>query len=184
MFWGADPILSKVKSLPLYIIFPESLKIARVTPIFKGGDSDQPNCYRPISVISVISKLMEKLISKRLIKFLNKNKIVNDSQFRFRESHSTTHAITNINETILRNVELKKHTASIYLDLSKAFDCVNHKILLEKLYTYGVRGISHKLFQSYLTDRYQFTSINGSASVLLKIICGVHKASPLVPCYF
>ena len=127
---------------------------------------------------------MQKNISKRLVKFLNKNKIINDSQFGFRESHSTTHAISNINETILRNVELNEHTVSIYLDLSKAFDCVNHKILLDKLYHYGIRGIPHKLFQSYLTDRLQFTTINGCTSELQKIICGVPQDSPSVPAIF
>ena len=82
-------------------IFPKSLKTARVTPIFKGGESELSNNYRPISVISVISKLFEKLISKCLIKYFNKFNIINHIQFGFRPSHSTTHAITSINEYIL-----------------------------------------------------------------------------------
>ena len=165
-------------------IFPKSLKEARITPIFKGGDSELTNNYRPISIISVISKLFEKLISKRLIKYLNKYNIINDNQFGFRPSHSTTHAITNINEYILNNIESNKHIISIFLDLSKAFDCVNHTILLDKLYQCGIRGTSYRLFQSYLSGRVQYTTIKDCKSDAQLIKCGVPQGSILGPLLF
>ena len=97
--------------------FPQTLKIVRVTPIPKGGSKETHSNYRPISIISVISKLIEKLTYNRLIKFIDKKKILNCSQFGFRAAHSTVHAITSIHEKILENVNNDKHTISIYLDL-------------------------------------------------------------------
>ena len=132
----------------------------------------------------MISKLFEKLISKRLIKYLNKFNIINDNQFGFRPSHSTTHAITNINEYILNNIESNKHTVSIFLDLSKAFDCVNHNILLDKLYQCGIRGTSHSFFQSYLSNRVQYTTSSGFKSEANYLICGVPQGSILGPILF
>ena len=99
-----------------------------------------------------MSKLIEKLVSKRLIKFFDKHNVFSDSQYGFRKSHSTTHAIANINEIIVNNMDDKKYTASIYLDLSKAFDCVNHNILLSKLEHYGIRGLANDFFRSYLWE--------------------------------
>ena len=93
------PILSKlINECFEFGIFPQSLKIARVTPLFKGGSKDSSNCYRPISIILPLSKLIEKLISKRLVKFLDKFNIIKDNQYGFRSSHSTNHAIATISE--------------------------------------------------------------------------------------
>ena len=103
---------------------------------------------------------MEKLVKKRLTSYLTKHEILSDYQFGRRTKHSTTHAILNISDTILRNLDDKQHTVSIFLDLSKGFDCVNHDILLKKLMHYGIRGVAYDFFKSYLTNRLQKTAVN------------------------
>ena len=107
---------------------------------------------------------MEKLVKKRLVSFLSKHDILSNYQFGYRTKHSTTHAILNISDTIIRNLDEKKHTVSILLDLSKGFDCVNHEILLKKLHHYGIRGVAYDFFKSYLSERLQITSVNGVES--------------------
>ena len=132
------PILSDlINECFIQGVFPKSLKNARVTPIFKGEDPYVPPQWRTISIMPIISKLIEKIVSKRLISYLNKNKILTNNQFGFRSGHSTAHAILNINEQVLSNIDANKHTLSIFLDLSKAFNCVNHDILIKKLKNYG-----------------------------------------------
>ena len=141
--------------------------------------------WRPISITCCTSKLIEKLIKNRLVPFLKRNNILTKYQFGYRSQHSTTHAILNISDNILQNFDQKKHTASIFLDLSKGFDCVNHKILLKKLFHYGIRGVAYDFFKSYLTNRQQYTSINGVESEWLTVLCGVpYKAPSLAHCYF
>ena len=132
----------------------------------------------------MISKLIEKLSYKRLIKFIQKKKILNNSQFGFRSAHSTVHAITSIHEKVLENINNDKHTISIYLDLSKAFDSVNHTILLHKLEHYGIRGVALEFFKSYLEKRQQYTLVDGQLSELLYVVCGVPQGSTLGPLLF
>ena len=128
-------------------ICPYPLKVARLTPLQKSSAVDQSNNYRPISILSILSKIIEKLTYIRLIRYIDRNSILNSNQFGFRKAHSTSHAITSIHEQILENVNNDEHTVSIYLDLSKAFDCVNHGILLSKLEHYGVRWVALNFFQ-------------------------------------
>jgi hypothetical protein len=144
-------IIKTLVSLPLSYIFncsfstgivPDNLKIAQVVPIYKKGPTSYLSNYRPISLLSVFSKLLEKLMYIRLIDFLNKNNVIFPAQFGFRENHSTSHALILIVDKIQRAIEEKLVSCGIFLDFCKAFDTVDHSILLYKLQHYGIRGIT------------------------------------------
>ena len=139
-------------------IFPQKMKIALVTlviPIFKWDDNQDCNNYRPISLLPNISKLSEKIMHTRLSKFSEDNKCLFSKQFGFRNKHSTTHALIDLTETIRKSLDDNEFACGVFLDLKKAFDTVNHKILLKKLEHYGVRGHAIKWLTSYLTGRKQ-----------------------------
>ena len=121
-------------------VFPNAYKVAQVTPLFKGGDAENLNSYRPISLLPVLGKLLEKIISVRTIKFLEKFNLLSENQFGFRAKFSTEYAVLDIYEKLLKNLSDKKSTCAIFLDLAKAFDSVSHDILLKKLRKYGIRG--------------------------------------------
>ena len=165
-------------------IFPNKLKVAKVSPKFKTDDRTQQSNYRPISLLSVFHKLLEKLISRRLNKYLEKYNILNENQFGFRKNHSTNLAILDITEQIYSNIEAGHKGLGIFLDLKKAFDTVNHHILLRKLQHYGIRGIPLDWFRSYLANRKQYTIVNDKQSTTLPITCGVPQGSILGPILF
>ena len=165
-------------------IVPDKLKIAKVIPVHKKEDKSDPGNYRPISLLSMLHKILEKLMSKRLTSFLDDNKILYKYQFGFRAKHSTTQAVTEIVDNLLEELDNGKVTAGIYLDLSKAFDTVDHKILLTKLQYYGIRGEALRWFQSYLTNRQQFTVANGICSTQQNVLYGVPQGSVLGPLLF
>ena len=142
-------------------IVPDKLKIARVIPIHKKEDRFCVDNYRPISLLSTVNKLLEKLMHKRLVSFLNQHKILYKYQFGFRQNYSTTLALIEITDNILQDLENGKFVCGIYLDLSKAFDTVDHTILLSKLHYYGIRGEPLCWFRNYLSNRRQYTLCNG-----------------------
>ena len=154
---------------------PDKVKIGslRIIPLYKTGSQTLLSNYRPITLLSVFHKIMAKLMYKRLINFLDNHNILNENQFGFRSGHSTTQAIMLISDKIQRAIKAKLYSCGIFLDLSKAFDTVDHSILLAKLEHYGIRGIANDWFQSYFKNRQQFVAINNSDSNTLHITCGV-----------
>ena len=137
-------------------IFPDMLKIAKVIALFKAGSTEELNNYRPISLLPVFDKIIEKLMHMQLYTFLDDHDILFKNQFGFRKKCSTAHSLIEITEKIKESIDSGKFGCGIFIDLKKAFDTVNHKILLQKLEHYGIRGTILKWFVSYLTDRKQY----------------------------
>ena len=165
-------------------IFPQKIKCAKVIPIFKKGSPHLLSNYRPISIFPAFSKILEHLVYNRLYKFLTKHKVLSKSQFGFRNNHSTEHAIINLVDTLIGHLKQKSHPVGIFMDLSKAFDTLNHAILLQKLNHYGIRGTALSWFKSYLSDRSQYTTIMSSNSTVRELTCGVPQGSILGPLLF
>ena len=165
-------------------IFPDQLKIAKVIPLFKSDDKRIINNYRPISVLPVFSKIIEKLMHKRLKNFLDKNGILTHSQFGFRRGLSTELAIINMVDKVTEAIDNKNECVGVFLDLSKAFDTIDHDILLQKLNLLGIRGVVNNWFRSYLSNRQQFVEISHERSALMRISCGVPQGSILGPLLF
>lgn len=149
----AKPITTLINRSLVEGTFPKALKHAKIIPVYKSKEKDLLTNYRPISLISNISKIFEKIIYKRIYSFLVMNKLLNPLQFGFKPKHSTIDALSTFTKDILTALEQKEHTLAIYCDLSKAFDTLDHNILLSKLYKYGVRGQTLNLIKSYLQDR-------------------------------
>ena len=158
-------------------IVPNELKIARVIPLFKSGDQDLFTNYRPVSVLPIFSKFLEKVIYVRLYNYLVKYSILFDNQYGFRKNHSTSLALIHLYEKLSSAMDNKEYTLGVFIDLSKAFDTVNHDMLLAKLEHHGVRGNSLKWFESYLSDRKQFVSYNNYHSSQQLVRCGVPQGS-------
>ena len=165
-------------------IFPDPLKIAKIVPIHKGGPKDNPTNYRPISLLPQIGKIFEKILEKRIVKFCNKYNIITSHQFGFRKGFSTELAVLKIKSILLKNLDQKKHTCTIFLDLAKAFDSVDHNILLKKLEKYGIRGTPLKLIRSYLSGRQHLVRVGNSESELRILDIGVPQGSVLGPLLF
>ena len=166
-------------------IFIENLKISKTIPIYKDSGSILDYCnYRPISLLSNINKLIEKLMFNRLYKFLMKFKCIYDLQFGFRKGHSNIHALLHLTEDIRKALDNNTFAVGIFVDLQKAFDTVDHNILLSKLEFYGIRGISNQWFKSYLNNRKQFVSIDEIYSDEAIMCYGVPQGSVLGPLLF
>lgn len=140
--------------------------------------------YRPVSLLSVFNRIMEKLVYKRLINFIKKIDIIYAKHFGFRSHYLTEHAILCIVDNIHEGIEKRLFSCGIFRDFSKAFDPCNHALLMKKLEPYGNRGIANEWFTSYLTNRKQYTSIVNTNSEELPITCGVPQGSVLGPLLF
>lgn len=197
---GVDGILSKVIKQNLEIIvqkltslinqsiadgvFPYCLKSAKIVPIYKSGCKTGLGNYRPISVLPVLSKPFEKIIQQRLCSFFDRHKIISKNQYGFQQNSNTTSATVNLINEIQVNLDERKLCSAIFIDVSKAFDCVSHTILLKKLHQYGIRNKAFSLIESYLNNRCQCVSINNHTSRELTVDFGVPQGSILGPLLF
>ena len=164
--------------------FPDELKLGVITPIHKKGPKDDVGSYRPISTLPIFGKIFEKILYSRIYNFMSQYKIICDTQFGFRQNHSTSHAIHHSINFIKESHMLNKHVIGIFIDLSKAFDTTDHKTLLYKLYNYGIRGLAYNLIKSYLSNRYQCVKIEDEKSENVLVKYGVPQGSVLGPLLF
>ena len=180
-----SPPLSKICNMAITTgTHPKKLKLVNVLPIYKKGSRLLVSNYRPISLLSNLNKIFEKIIFKRVYNFIEKNEILYPPQYGFRSKHSTTHALINITEKVRSALDHNKVSCGIFVDLQKAFDTVNHKILLQKLNYYGYRGVINDWFRSYLFERKQKVCINGFESETKIMHHGVPQGSVLGPFLF
>ena len=176
--------ISNIYNKSLQGVYPKGLKLSKINPIHKKGSKLDISNYRPISLLSNINKIIEKLMFNRLYTFLEDHKCIYNLQFGFRKNHSTNHAILSIIEKIQDAIKNNNFAIGIFIDLQKAFDTVNHSILLKKLHHYGIQNNANKWFESYLTNRQQFVSINGHHSDYSTTQHGVPQGSVLGPLLF
>lgn len=165
-------------------IFPEAFKKAVVHPIYKGGNRDSMNNYRPISVLSSISKVFEKLVNRRLTQFLDKNNLIAQNQYGFKKGVSAEDAVLDLTEFVARKLDEKQKCIGLFLDLKKAFDTVSVPILLSKLEDIGIRGLAHDFFSSYLTNRRLCVKVGDHVSREETTTFGVPQGSVLGPTFF
>lgn len=164
--------------------YPSCLKVARVVPIFKSGDACNVNNYRPISTLSIFNKILEKLLLNRITTFLNQHNVLYDYQYGFRQGSSTATATVELLDDIIKAIDSKELVGALFLDLRKAFDTLDHSVLLRKLNGYGIRGIANQIIGSYLQDRMQFVAIGDVKSSLQPIRVGVPQGSNIGPLLF
>ena len=168
-------------------IFPEMLKIAKIKPLYKKGDSSCFNNYRPISLLPTISKVFERVIHTQLFNYFDVNDLLTEQQYGFRTKHSTELAAIKLVDFVIMEMDNKysvKTPTAIFMDLSKAFDNLRFNILLDKLKYYGITGIPLMLIESYLTHRYQYVSYKNCESERLEIKTGIPQGSILGPLFF
>ena len=165
-----SPVLSDILNTSVSLgAYPKKLKISKIIPIFKADDETDTSNYRPISLLSYFNRIFETIIYDRMRDFIDKHSLLYSSQYGFRQAHSTQHAILDMVETIQTNVDKKLYSCGVFIDLKKAFDTVNHTILLDKLNYYVFRGIVNQWFSSYLSNRTQTTEIGSHISSKLSI---------------
>ena len=182
---GLSKPISLLANISLHTsMLPNILKTANVTPIFKNDDPALRNNYQPISLLSNISKIFEKIIHVRLSVFLSTNNILYEKQFDFQNQHSTNHALIEITEKIKQGCDSGKFACGVFLDFQKAFDTVDHDMVLKKLEHYGICDKSNKWLRSFLEGGKQHTTINKTRSSDKIIGIGVPQGSLLGPVLF
>uniref|UniRef100_A0A1B6KWH1 Reverse transcriptase domain-containing protein n=2 Tax=Graphocephala atropunctata TaxID=36148 RepID=A0A1B6KWH1_9HEMI len=172
--------------------FPSRLKVSKVYPKHKTGKKSDPQNYRPISLISTFAKIIEKLVLKRLMVYLKHHNLITVNQHGFQKEKSTISAIISLVESIIDSIEDEKYVTALFLDYSKAFDCLGHDLILKKLENLGVRGIENKWFSSYLRGRSQLVEVQHTESCITRsytsapkpIARGVPQGSVLGPVLF
>ena len=164
--------------------FPDALKIASVTPIYKKGDPDDPTNYRPISILPVISKILENVLKRQLADYFESFGLFNKCQFGFRAGKSTVDAINVFVENVVECFENREYCQTSFLDLSRAFDCVSHTTLVRKLYMYNLDPTACRMIASYLTNRRQIVQYNNEFSRPVALNIGVPQGSVLGPILF
>lgn len=164
--------------------FPSNWKRSMVVPIYKSGDKKTPENYRPISLLGIFSKILEKIVNKRLQKYLEQNSLLSPRQFGFRHKMSTEDAVNTLVESVADHLEGNRKCIGAFLDLAKAFDTVPVELLLKKLENIGIRGLPLEWFRSYLTDRRQCVRLDQVVSDELPIRFGVPQGSVLGPTLF
>ena len=180
----AEPLLLIINQCISQGQFPDILKIARVTPVFKKDDMHKLDNFRPVSVLSSVSKVFEKVLFSQIYKYFQDKKLFHGSQYGFRANHSTELAASEFTDRILVEMDQGRTPLSIFLDLSKAFDTIDHNILTHKLSYYGFRPQSLLLVKSYLENRCQYVQIDDIKSELLNVTTGVPQGSILGPLFF
>ena len=164
--------------------YPNICKLGKVTSLFKGGDKYSKDNFRPITVLSQINHVFEKILKERLTSFLNDINFLTDFQFGFRKKHATSHGITFLNEKILENLQKKHVSAALFIDLKSAFDTIDPQILVSKLEHIGVRGKMLLVIEDYLKNRKQYVRNGDVESIILEVLIGVPQGSILGPLLF
>ena len=157
--------------------FPKILKVGKISPVFKKGDTQLFDNYRPISILPIFGKIFEKVIYNRFYSFFLSKSVIFKKQFGFRKHHSTMHAINYSIDKIISELQKRNHVIGIFIDLSKAFDTIDHSKLLVKLEHYGIRGLPLQLMKSYLKNREQYTNFKGLDSKICQVDYGVPQGS-------
>ena len=164
--------------------FLSILKTGKITPVYKKGVKDNIANYHSVSILPIFGKIFKKVLFSRIYEFCIQEKILSEDQFGFQKGHSTTHALHESIDFIKHAHNRGKHILAIFIDLSKAFDTIDYFKLQQKLNAYGIRGVANDLLKSYLTDRAQQVSVNGTLSDMEQVKFGVPQGSVLGPLLF